>query len=445
LLQLGLPDALDLMVICAEAGLSLDASLTRVSRELEPTRTEISEELGITAAELTFLPERRQAFENLNERTNLASVRGVVNTLLQTAKFGTPLAQSLRVLAAEYREARIVRAEEKAARLPAMLTVPMILFILPTLFIVLLGPAALNIIDTFSGKKGAQTTTVQSNGAGAGAGDPTTVVDKTKPSSGASTSSGGGTVIIESRDPTAPPEPDVELLPTKRALRILDPVVVDLDARKLRTGFQHRLAVVPTGTPDKIADAAAFARDSVPVQPSRMRVFTAARAAGTNEVRLYYIPQFGTDLVVAARVTIEVAPGAPGATEVSQLIREASDLGQTRFASNDRDRSLTIEGQFLRSETRTADQLASVASLRSVVDPGKAYAAIFLGWTEPQASSNGGPREVLCLAAADDPALQARTGTLRAGEPLVVRGTPSGWATVFDTTAIILRSCQIAP
>jgi len=167
-LQLGLPDALDLMVICAEAGLSLDASLTRVSRELEPTWPEISEELGITAAELTFLPERRQAFENLNERTNLASVRGVVNTLLQTAKFGTPLAQSLRVLAAEYREARITRAEEKAARLPAMLTVPMILFILPTLFIVLLGPAALNIIDTFSGKKAQQPTTVQSTGANSG-------------------------------------------------------------------------------------------------------------------------------------------------------------------------------------------------------------------------------------------------------------------------------------
>jgi len=170
-LKLGLPDALDLMVICAEAGLSLDASLTRVSRELEPTWPEVSEEWGITAAELTFLPERRQAFENLNERTNLASVRGVVNTLLQTAKFGTPLAQSLRVLAAEYREARITRAEEKAARLPAMLTVPMILFILPTLFIVLLGPAALSIIDTFSGKKQQQATSVTtSTGAGSNTG-----------------------------------------------------------------------------------------------------------------------------------------------------------------------------------------------------------------------------------------------------------------------------------
>ncbi len=151
-MELGLPDALDLLVICAEAGLSLDASLQRVSRELELNWRELSEEFGITAAELTYLPERRLAFENLNARTNMAPIRGVVNTLVQTAKFGTPLAQSLRILAAEFREARMTRAEEKAARLPAMLTVPMILFILPTLFFVLMGPAALSIMDTFSGK-----------------------------------------------------------------------------------------------------------------------------------------------------------------------------------------------------------------------------------------------------------------------------------------------------
>ena len=149
---LGLPDSLDLLVICAEAGLSLDAALLRVSRELEMTWPELSEELAITAAELTYLPERNVAFENLNMRTNMASIRGVVNTLLQTAKFGTPLAQSLRVLAAEFREARMTRAEEKAARLPALLTVPMILFILPTLFIVVLGPAVLSMLDTFSGR-----------------------------------------------------------------------------------------------------------------------------------------------------------------------------------------------------------------------------------------------------------------------------------------------------
>jgi len=149
-LQLSLPDGLDLMVICAEAGLSLDAALIRVSRELGNGSPELAEELAITAAELTFLPDRRMAFDNLNTRTNSEGIRAVVNTLQQTAKFGTPLAQSLRVLASEMRTARMTRAEEKAARLPALLTVPMILFILPTLFIVLLGPAGIGIIDTFA-------------------------------------------------------------------------------------------------------------------------------------------------------------------------------------------------------------------------------------------------------------------------------------------------------
>ena len=149
-IKLALPDGLDLMVICAEAGLSLDATLARVSRELGNGSPELGEELAMTAAELTFLPDRRLAFDNLNARTNSDGIRAVVNTLQQTAKFGTPLAQSLRVLAAEMRAARMTRAEEKAARLPALLTVPMILFILPCLFIVLLGPAALGIIDTFS-------------------------------------------------------------------------------------------------------------------------------------------------------------------------------------------------------------------------------------------------------------------------------------------------------
>ena len=152
LLQRSLPDGLDLMVICAEAGLSLDAALIRVSRELGNGSPELAEELAITAAELTFLPDRRMAFDNLNTRTNSEGIRAVVNTLQQTAKFGTPLAQSLRVLASEMRTARMTRAEEKAARLPALLTVPMILFILPTLFIVLLGPAGIGIIDTFANR-----------------------------------------------------------------------------------------------------------------------------------------------------------------------------------------------------------------------------------------------------------------------------------------------------
>jgi tight adherence protein C len=150
-MQKGLPDALDLMVICSEAGLSLDAALTRVSREMGPSCPELADELGLAAVELGFLPERRQALENLNQRTDMPAIRGVVNTLQQTEKYGTPLAQSLRVLAAEFRNERLMKAEEKAARLPAILTVPMIIFILPPLFIVLIGPAILRTIDALKG------------------------------------------------------------------------------------------------------------------------------------------------------------------------------------------------------------------------------------------------------------------------------------------------------
>lgn len=146
-MQKGLPDALDLLVICAEAGLSLDAALTRVAREIGPSCPQLADEFGLAAVELGFLPERRQALENLNQRTDMGSIRGVVNTLQQTEKYGTPLAQSLRVLAAEFRNERLMKAEEKAARLPAILTVPMIIFILPPLFIVLIGPAILRTID----------------------------------------------------------------------------------------------------------------------------------------------------------------------------------------------------------------------------------------------------------------------------------------------------------
>jgi tight adherence protein C len=143
----GLPDALDLLVICAEAGLTVDAAFARVAKELGKAYPELGDEFGLTAIELGFLNERRQAFENLANRVDLEAVRGVVTTMIQTEKYGTPLASALRVLSAEFRNERMMRAEEKAARLPAIMTVPLILFILPTLFIVILGPAACSISD----------------------------------------------------------------------------------------------------------------------------------------------------------------------------------------------------------------------------------------------------------------------------------------------------------
>jgi len=143
----GLPDALDLLVICAEAGLTVDAGFHRVARELGKAYPELGEEFALTAIELGFLTERRQAFENLTYRVNLEAVKGVTTTMIQTEKYGKPLASALRVLSAEFRNERMMRAEEKAARLPAIMTVPLILFILPVLFIVILGPAACSIKD----------------------------------------------------------------------------------------------------------------------------------------------------------------------------------------------------------------------------------------------------------------------------------------------------------
>ncbi|MEE4349175.1 MAG: type II secretion system F family protein [Pacificimonas sp.] len=143
----GLPDALDLLVICAEAGLTVDAAFNRVSKELGKGFPELADEFALTAIELGFLQERRQAYENLSERVDLESLRGVVTTLIQTEKYGTPLASALRVLSGEFRNERMMAAEEKAARLPAIMTVPLIMFILPVLFIVILGPAACSIGD----------------------------------------------------------------------------------------------------------------------------------------------------------------------------------------------------------------------------------------------------------------------------------------------------------
>lgn len=147
-IQRSLSDVLDLMTICAEAGLSLAAMLDRVSRELMIAYPEMAEELGLTAIEIGFLPDRNKALYNLAERCSLPEVRGIVSVLIQTEKYGTPITQALRVLSAEFRQTRMLRAEHKAAKLPAMMTVPMIVFILPTLFIVIIAPAVIGILNT---------------------------------------------------------------------------------------------------------------------------------------------------------------------------------------------------------------------------------------------------------------------------------------------------------
>jgi tight adherence protein C len=141
------PDALDLLLICVESGISIEAAFRKVSEEIGTQSVALAEEFTLTTAELSYLPDRRQAYENLAQRTGLEGVKAVCIALQQSERYGTPLAQTLRVMAQENRDMRMSEAEKKAAGLPPKLTVPMIVFFLPVLFVVILGPAAIRVMS----------------------------------------------------------------------------------------------------------------------------------------------------------------------------------------------------------------------------------------------------------------------------------------------------------
>ena len=144
------PDALDLLLICVEAGMSIEAAIQKVSQEIGGSSIDLAEELSLLSAELSYLPDRRMAYENLAKRTNHPGVKSVATAMTQAETYGTPLGTALRVMAKENRDMRLSAAEKKAAALPAKLTVPMIVFFLPVLFVVILGPAIINIQDTLA-------------------------------------------------------------------------------------------------------------------------------------------------------------------------------------------------------------------------------------------------------------------------------------------------------
>lgn len=145
------PDALDLLLICVESGMSVEAGFQKVAGEIGQSSTELAEEFALTTAELSYLPDRKQAFENLAKRCGHQGVRAVATALNQAERYGTPLGQALRICAQENREMRMAEAEKRAAALPAKLTVPMIIFFLPCLFAVIMGPAILRVMRMFHG------------------------------------------------------------------------------------------------------------------------------------------------------------------------------------------------------------------------------------------------------------------------------------------------------
>ncbi|MEZ5853272.1 MAG: type II secretion system F family protein [Hyphomicrobiaceae bacterium] len=140
------PDALDMLLICVQAGMSIEAAFGKVSKEVASQSLELAEEFSLTTAELSYLQDRRMAFENLGKRTGLPGIKSVSTALIQAERYGTPVSQALRVMAKENRDARMSEAEKKAAALPPKLTVPMIIFFLPVLFVVILGPAVLQVM-----------------------------------------------------------------------------------------------------------------------------------------------------------------------------------------------------------------------------------------------------------------------------------------------------------
>jgi tight adherence protein C len=141
------PDALDLLLICVESGMSIEAAIQKVGQEIGGQSIDLAEEMSLLSAELSYLPERRMAYEGLSRRTNHPGMKSVTTAMVQAEQYGTPLGSALRVMAKENRDLRLSAAEKKAAALPAQLTVPMILFFLPVLFVVILGPAIISIQD----------------------------------------------------------------------------------------------------------------------------------------------------------------------------------------------------------------------------------------------------------------------------------------------------------
>lgn len=149
----GLPDTLELLAICVESGISLESAIYRVSQEIRLSQPALADELALTWAEISILPSRDQALENFAERVNIPSVRTVVGTLAQSLRYGSPLAHSLRVAASEMRNEQLTSLEERANRLPALMTIPVMVLIMPTIFLIVGGPAVIRVLDVFGGQQ----------------------------------------------------------------------------------------------------------------------------------------------------------------------------------------------------------------------------------------------------------------------------------------------------
>ena len=230
--------------------------------------------------------------------------------------------------------------------------------------------------------------------------------------------------------------------PAKRQVRLIDGVLVDVDATALRGSSNIRLAIVPAGTPDAVTDSSAFAEMSTSIQPGRLHLTLPGGPAGADEVRLYYIPPSGDAFRVAARAPVQVAPGVPGAALVRDLAREARQLGPLRFEANHRDQPMLVQAQFLRVRPETDFDTRWLAALGLVTVP-RQVAVVNIGMLGQGADSQAAG-EATCVLAIDDSGTLSRVAALRPGEAVLLRGVPTSWSSAGPEDPILLKDCTFA-
>ena len=227
--------------------------------------------------------------------------------------------------------------------------------------------------------------------------------------------------------------------PVRPTVRLVDGVALDIDASALRSGSNHRIAVVPATAPDEVADPQAFAADSTPIEPVRLHLTVPSGPPGQDEVRLYYIPPFAGAYSVAARARITVAPGVPDAVLGRDLAREAQRLGPVRFEAIHRYRPLLVQAAFLRVRPRTEWNLRWFGG--TVQEVPRQAVVISIGLPGAAPDDAGSLGELVCALPAD-PAVLNRVAALQTGDPVLVRGIP----TIWDGTggALVIEQCALA-
>ena len=225
-------------------------------------------------------------------------------------------------------------------------------------------------------------------------------------------------------------------------IRLIDGILVDVNASALRDSSNLRLAVMPAGSPDAIADTTAFADRSTPIRAARIRLTLPGGPTGRDEVRLYHIPRFGTAFVVDVRAPVTVMPGVAGAVLARDLTREAAMLGPVRFEAKYRDTPVRVQAQFLR--VRPDNEWDGQWFGGMAVPNARQVAVLSLGIRGVVPDANGSSGEVICLMAGDVGALLRRIAGLNPGDAVLVAGNPSSWNGATLASPVLLRNCRFA-